>query len=250
MPEMTSVERAVKAAFEHGHDINLHRHPIRFDFDVTLGALTLEGEVENIIAKKRAFEIASRIDGVDGIIDRLTVVPGERRGDGAVRDSLVQELLQEPAMLLCTLRVQQKGNMETVRELSGAAECAVEVSVQDGIIRMNGHIPSLSHKRLAGVLAWWTPGCRDVINGLVVTPPQTDNDGELADALRLVLEKDPLVHADQIGIRASNKTVTLTGLVGNKEERKMAELDAWYVFGVQQVINRIDVRPFAPGAGR
>ncbi len=242
MPEMTSVERAVKAAFEHGHDINLHRHPIRFDFDVTLGALTLEGEVENIIAKKRAFEIASRIDGVDGIIDRLTVVPGERRGDGAVRHSLVQELLQEPALLPCTLRVRQKGKMETMREPPGAPGCVLEASVQDGIIRLNGHIPSLSHKRLAGALAWWTPGCRDVINELVVTPPQTDNDGEIADALRLVLEKDPLVHADQIGIRVSNKTVTLAGLVGNKEERKMAELDAWYVLGVNQVINEIGVR--------
>ena len=242
MPEMTSVERAVRAAFEHGHEINLHRHPIRFDFDVTLGALTLEGEVENIIAKKRAFEIASRVDGVEGVIDRLTVVPGERRGDGAVRDSFVQELLTEPALLPCTLRVHQKGNMETVREPPDAPDCAVEVSVQDGIIRLNGHIPSLSHKRLAGVLAWWTPGCRDVVNSLVVTPPQTDNDGEIADALRLVLEKDPLVHADQIGIGVSNKTVTLTGLVGNKEEKKMAELDAWYVFGVNQVINDIAVR--------
>jgi len=242
MPEMTSVERAVRAAFEHGHDINLHRHPIRFDFDVTLGALTLEGEVENIIAKKRAFEIASRIDGVEGVIDRLTVVPGERRGDGAVRDSFVQELLQEPALLPCTLRVHQKGKMEIVRAIPDAPDCAVEVSVQDGIIRLNGHIPSLSHKRLAGVLAWWTPGCRDVVNSLVVTPPQTDNDGEIADALRLVLEKDPLVHADQIGIGVSNKTVTLTGLVGNKEEKKMAELDAWYVFGVNQVINDIAVR--------
>jgi len=242
MPEMTSVERAVKAAFEHGHDINLHRHPIRFDFDVTLGALTLEGEVENIIAKKRAFEIASRIDGVDGVIDRLTVVPGERRGDGAVRDSLLQELLQEPALLPCTLRVQQKGRMETVREPPEAPGCAVDVSVQDGVIRLNGRIPSLSHKRLAGALAWWTPGCRDVINGLVVTPSQTDNDDEIADALRLVLEKDPLVHADQIGIRIRDKVVTLTGLVGNKEEKKMAELDAWYVFGVNQVINEIAVR--------
>jgi osmotically-inducible protein OsmY len=241
MPEMTPVERAVKAAFEHGHDINLHRHPIRFDFDVTLGALTLEGEVENIIAKKRAFEIASRIDGVDGVIDRLTVVPGERRGDGAVRDSLVQELLQEPALLPCTLRVRQKGGVETVREPPETPDCAVEVTVQDGVIRLNGHIPSLSHKRLAGVLAWWTPGCRDVINGLVVTPPEVDNDDEVADALRLVLEKDPLVHADQVGIHVRNKTVTLTGLVGNREEKKMAELDAWYVFGVNQVINDIAV---------
>lgn len=35
MPEMTSVEKAVMAVFEHGRDINLHRYPIRLEFDVT-----------------------------------------------------------------------------------------------------------------------------------------------------------------------------------------------------------------------
>jgi len=33
MPEMMSVEKAVMAAFEHDRDINLHRHPIRLEFD-------------------------------------------------------------------------------------------------------------------------------------------------------------------------------------------------------------------------
>ena len=75
-----------------------------------------------------------------------------------------------------------------------------------------------------------------------VTPPEADSDGEIADALRLVLEKDPLIHADQIGIRVKNRIVTLTGLVGNKEEKKMAELDAWYLLGVNKVVNSIDTR--------
>lgn len=242
MPEMTSVEKAVMAAFEHGRDINLHRYPIRLEFDVTKGALILEGEVENIIAKKRAFEIASRVEGVEGIIDRLTVTPSERRGDGAIRVSLIQELLQEPALIPCSIRAEHKGTMETVRESRETPGCTIEVFAEEGVVRLHGHIPSLSHKRLVGALAWWTPGCRDVINSLLVTPPQTDNDDEIADALRLVLEKDPLIHADQIGIRVNHRVVTLTGLVGNKEERKMAELDAWYLFGVDKVVNHIDVR--------
>ncbi len=242
MPEMTSVEKTVRAAFERGRDINLHRYPIRLEFDVTMGALTLEGEVENIIAKKRAFEIASQVEGVQGVIDRLTVAPSERRGDGAIRDSLIQELLREPVIIPCTIRVQHKGAMETLRESKETPSCLIEVFVDDGVVRLNGRIPSLSHKRLAGVLAWWTPGCRDVINGMQVTPPEADSDGEIADALRLVLEKDPLIHADQIGIRVRNRIVTLTGLVGNKEEKKMAELDAWYLLGVNKVVNNIDTR--------
>ncbi|OGI52756.1 MAG: hypothetical protein A3E57_05015 [Candidatus Muproteobacteria bacterium RIFCSPHIGHO2_12_FULL_60_33] len=242
MPEMTSVEKAVMAAFEHDRGINLHRHPIRLEFDIIMGALILEGEVENIIAKKRAFDIASQVEGIQGVMDHLTVAPSERRGDGATRDSLIQELLQEPALLLCTIRAHNKGSMETLREATEMSDNVIEVFVNEGIIQLNGVVPSLSHKRLAGVLAWWTPGCRDVINGMRVTPPEADNDDEIADALRLVLEKDPLIHADQIGIRVKNRIVTLTGLVGNKEEKKMAELDAWYLLGVNKVVNNIDTR--------
>jgi osmotically-inducible protein OsmY len=242
MPEMTSVEKAVMAAFEHDRSINLHRYPIRLEFDVARGALTLEGEVENIIAKKRAFEIASREERVQGVIDRLTLTPGERRGDGAIRDILVQELLEEPALLRCGIRVQNNGSMDILRAPAEAPGSVINVSVNEGIIQLNGALPSLSHKRLAGVLAWWTPGCRDVINGMQVTPPETDNDDEIADALRLVLEKDPLIHADQIGIRVKDRIVTLAGLVGNKEEKKMAELDAWYLLGVNKVVNNIDIR--------
>ncbi|MDA8364609.1 MAG: BON domain-containing protein, partial [Gammaproteobacteria bacterium] len=62
------------------------------------------------------------------------------------------------------------------------------------------------------------------------------------DALRLVLEKDPLVHADQIRANSRNGIVTLHGLVGTAEERKMTELDAWYLLGVRDVVNRIEVR--------
>jgi osmotically-inducible protein OsmY len=36
--------------------------------------------------------------------------------------------------------------------------------------------------------------------------------------------------------------VTLEGLVGDEEEKKMAELDAWYLFAVDKVINRIEVK--------
>jgi len=37
------------------------------------------------------------------------------------------------------------------------------------------------------------PGCRDVVDGLEVKPPEQDNDDELSDALSLVLEVDPMI---------------------------------------------------------
>lgn len=32
------------------------------------------------------------------------------------------------------------------------------------------------------------------------------------------------------------------GLVGNQEEKNMAELDAWYLLGVNKFVNNIDIR--------
>jgi osmotically-inducible protein OsmY len=78
-----------------------------------------------------------------------------------------------------------------------------------------------------------------VHNRLAVVPPEEDNDGELADAIRLVLELDVLVHADQIGVTVSERAVTLSGIVARADERRRAELDAWYVPGVREVFNRL-----------
>jgi osmotically-inducible protein OsmY len=97
---------------------------------------------------------------------------------------------------------------------------------------------------VAGVLAWWTPGCRDVLNGLKVVPPESDNDDEIADAVRLVLEMDPVLpRAEEIALRVRGRAVTLEGVVPSEEQRRRAESDAWFVLGVEKVVNRILVRP-------
>lgn len=119
----------------------------------------------------------------------------------------------------------------------------ITVSVADGVVTLDGDLPGLAQKRLAGVLAWWVPGARDVVNGIGVTPPEADDDEQMTDAVRTALEKDPFVNADQISVTTRNAVVTLHGIVPTPSERDMAEYDAWYVFGVDKVRNDIDVRP-------
>ncbi len=118
----------------------------------------------------------------------------------------------------------------------------IVVEVRDGVVTLNGEVPSLSHKRLAGVLAWWVAGCRDVINGLAEVPAQQDNDDELTDAVRLALAKDPFVNATKTRVTSKDGVVTLEGLVPNETMRRMAERDAWYVLGVREVVNKIAVK--------
>ena len=238
MPNEEEMIKLVHRALEFEPRINLHRFPVTIGF--IDGAVILEGEVERLAAKKLALEHAAAIEGVRGVIDRLRVAPSERRGDGAIRDSLDGALLGQAELRDCTIRSRAKGRVETLRDAGASGE--IEVEVKDGIVSLEGHVVSLSHKRLAGVLAWWAPGCRDVVNSLDVQPPEDDTDDEILDALRLVHEMDPLVQASQIRASCRDYVVTLNGFVRTEEERRRAEDDAWCLFAVDNVVNRIDVR--------
>lgn len=41
---------------------------------------------------------------------------------------------------------------------------------------------------------------------------------------------------------SKQRVVTLAGLVASEAEREMAEQDAWYVFGVDKVINKLEAQ--------
>jgi osmotically-inducible protein OsmY len=240
MSNTQQIIKAVHAALEHEPRINLHAHPVTISYDNEV--LTLEGEVQDIAAKKLTMELAVVVPGVTGIVDRLHVTPAVRIGDGAILTAVRDVLLQEPALQDCAVRVRNKGTVETIRESSTSNAGVIELSVNDGVVLLDDHVPSLAKKRLAGVLSWWVPGCRDVINGMAVEPPEEDNDEELVDAVRLVLRKDPLANADQVRVSSKHSVITLEGRVINDVQRRAVENDAWYVFGVDKVINKLQIQ--------
>ena len=239
MSSKDEVLKRIRAALEHEPRVGLHRCPFVIDLGDD-GTLTLEGEAENIAAKKLALELAASVPGVGGIVDRLRVVPAERMGDGAVRDHVRAALLEEPAFNNCGVAVRVKDRLENFRAPSATPPAYIEVAVDDGVVTLNGQVESLTHKRLAGLLAWWVPGSRDVVNGLEVVPPEDDSDDEITDAVRLALEKDPFVNPDRMRASTRNCVVTLDGFALNQEEKEMAEMDAWYIFGVDKVINQLE----------
>jgi osmotically-inducible protein OsmY len=237
-----SEERIVKeihATLEKDTRINLHHYPIQIT--VQNGDLVLEGVVEHIAAKKLALLAAAETHDVQRIVDRLKVTPAEKMGDAEIRDHVCKVLIEESALEQCFIHGLVDGGVETIRKAIPEPAGSIVVAVNDGVVTLNGEVPSLTHKRLAGVLAWWVPGTGDVINGLEEVPPEEDNDDELIDAVRLVLEKDPFVNASEIRVNSKDWIVTLEGLVPNETMKQIAERDTWYVLGVKRVINRIEV---------
>lgn len=200
----------------------LRLDPASLPIDVSLAAdasMLLEGVVERLAQKKRAVLYAMGLDGVSGVIDRLRVRPSSRMSDDEIRDHIGSALASESA-------------------LNGLA---ISAEVRSGVVDLEGEVWSLSHKRLAGALAWWVPGSVDVINSIEVVPAEEDSDEEVSDAVRLILEKDRLVDASSLTVRTKGWIVTLEGVAGSAAESEAAEEDAWFTWGVNGVVNRIIV---------
>jgi osmotically-inducible protein OsmY len=228
----------VMAALESDTRLDVRHHPI--NVSLREGSLVLDGSLETIAAKRLATAIVHQVAQGFPVSDQLRVVAGKSREEGVLRNEACNTLLQEPVFTECNLRLKRNGTVETLRQASDG--CTIDLTIQNGVVTLEGCVGSLTHRRLAEVLVWWTAGCELVENRLEVIPPEEDNDGELTDAVRMVLEKDPLVHASQVSIRARAGTVTLNGAVASQEEKKLAVLDAWYVAGVQAVVDNIKMR--------
>ncbi len=238
MESGNDIMKQVRAALGRDPRVEFHTHRLRISLDAD-GALALEGELANIAAKKLALEHAASVPGVSGIVDRLRVKPSRRMSDAEIRDHVRDSLIEEPSLTGCAIRTADGGGWRSLRQSTATPPCSIDVTVDDGVVTLNGEVSSLSQKRLAGVLAWWVPGSRDVINGLEVSPMQEDSDDELTEAAKLVLEKDPIINADRIRVTTRISVVTLEGLVANDAESEMAEMDTWFVFGVDRVVNRL-----------
>ncbi len=240
MMKLSELRARLHAALE--HDLRVNHHLDRIEAQYEGDAVVLAGEVSSIAAKRLALEAVAALPGVVGIIDRLHVTPSEAMGDGAIADHLQRALMSDSVF----------GFFEVHRSVGGPADVGpvnqprsgqpyIVFRVADGVVTLEGEVPSLTHKRLAGVLAWWVPGSRDVINGLGVEPPEQDTDDEILDALRMVLEKDPLLNATRLGASCKDSKIRLGGVVRTAAEKSLAESDAWALFAVDDVVNEIQV---------
>ena len=213
------------------------------------GVLTLQGAAPSVAAKKEALERAAAFPEVTAVVDRLHVTPSAPMSDDGIRDHLRKFFTRDPAFAELVVRELRRpapapdapADYALVSGDPAAARGEIDIEVRDGVVILNGRTPGLTSKRLAGVMAWWVPGVRDVVNGLEVDPPEEDAPILIEEAVALALERDPYVDASQIRVGVRDRVVRLTGYVPSAPVRAMAEQDAWCVFGVDRVINEIAV---------
>ena len=207
------------------------------------GVVLLDGEVPSVAAKKTALLRIAAIEGVSGIVDRLHVMPAVPMSDKQIRVRVLDALVIEPSFEGIEIYERSGDVVQLIRGAPVRVRGTIDAEVVDGVIVLNGRVPSLASKRLAGVICWWVPGVRDVVNGLIVEPSEEDGPPRVAEAVRAVLERDPFVESARIRVGVRNTVVRLTGTVSTAVAAAAAERDAWMVFGVDAVINRLEVHP-------
>lgn len=231
MPDSATTKK-IRAALERARDVDLHHNRI----DISGGeTIRLEGEVDNIAVKRRAYQIARETaDGIS-VEDRLLLRVQRERTGNELLQAVVDALANEPVYRDFVIS-SRPDELPEDRD-------AIAVEVQDSRVWLYGQANSLSHRRLAEVIAWWVPGTADVENRIRVQPPQQDGDEEITDIVRLIFDKDPTLDAQHIQIATHNRVVTLTGTVSSEANRHIADHNCWYIPGVHQVQNKLQVRP-------
>jgi osmotically-inducible protein OsmY len=228
---MSTFADDIQQALRHTPGVDAERCQIEVTGE---GPVRVDGAVDRLATKRRIARAAQLAVGPrTGIRDRIQVRPEEAGDDGTVTSHLLDVLMQDSAFVGLPVReqgVHGDGDGEEIR-----------VAVQHGVVNLAGTVPSLTHRRLAEVVAWSTPGVCDVDNRLHVQPPEEDSDDEIADAILQALERDPALDPVTVRVSVRDAEVLVQGMVDRPEQKARAEDLCWAVPGVHQVDNRLAV---------
>lgn len=123
-----------------------------------------------------------------------------------------------------------------------ASEIKAEVS--NGIVKLEGNVPTYGSKLAARSDAWNIDGVRSVINDLHVRyRTKMPGDNEIQNAVRERLFWNPYVNSAKIDVEVDSGIVTLSGTVGAYWKKVTAETEAERVLGVIDLVNKIGVVP-------
>ena len=147
------------------------------------------------------------------------------------------------------------------KELRGAVEQALDwepivnakgigVSVEDGVVTLNGHVDSYPEKREAEKVAGMVRGVKAIVCELKVALPSRHerSDEEIARAAVNAIAWNTLLRNSKIQVWVDKGRVTLEGTVDWNYQRKSADQCVRYLAGVKDVNNHIVVTPGADRA--
>ena len=139
-------------------------------------------------------------------------------------------------------RLQEQVLAALEREL-GLDAAQVGVSAHEGVVALQGIVPTFRHKWLAERAARHLPSVRAVANDLEVARPDLMVDAVVAQTVADAIERDPAVPTGRVKATVRHGWVTLTGTTTWPFQRAAAERTVAHVPGVKGISNSIGVEP-------
>ena len=228
---MSDVEQTIRTALQQDKRANLDARHLKIDVGKSV---TLSGEVDSLAAKRRLTAIAWLAAEKRPVVDAIKVKSHNAANSGILCDELDKTLRSDGAFAGIVIVRGEKPQTNIYGWIS------ID-SPEAGVLKLSGTVPSLSHWRLAEVYAWWLTGTCLVDNQLQIVPSEDDNDGEISEALRQAMDKDPGVDCAEVHTLVRDGEIRLTGRVATRAQAEHAEYTCWATPGVRQVSNELEV---------
>lgn len=215
----------------------LSKHVSAFDTMVATarGEVTLTGAVPTEEVKGLAAAIARDTSGVSTVHNNLTVNPGVAANPEAasigdrVADLEIKTLVSD--------------HLARATELQNEH---ITVQVSKRRVSLDGTVDSPAQRRAADRIALLVPGVLELASNLTVTnatvSPQSapeSADDRLARRVEFELYATKAVALKDVQIRSQDGSVFLSGKVGSRAERLLAERVTQSVEGVKKVVNSL-----------
>jgi osmotically-inducible protein OsmY len=139
----------------------------------------------------------------------------------------------------------QKDIIEELKWEPSVNETNIGVEVKDGIVTIAGHVDSYAEKLHAEKAALRVSGVRAVAVEIDVKLQShaKRTDGDIALAVKNMLDWNVFLPKDSIKVMVENGWVTLTGIVNSDYQRMTASLSIRYLTGVTGVSNEVAIKP-------
>lgn len=120
----------------------------------------------------------------------------------------------------------------------------IGVTVEDGIVRLFGHVPNYAQRLAAEGAVKRIKGVRGYVDDIEIRPfVETYTDEGVAERAANVIGWDVSLPKDKVKVKVSKGYVTLTGEVDWEYQRQSAELGVKRLLGVRGVTNLITLKP-------
>lgn len=168
------------------------------------GVVTLQGEVDSLLARTRAAHIAERINGVRAVVNELNIAE-TGRSDAKIRSDVVAALATDPA----------------------TDAWPITVKSDNGTVKLQGRVDSWQQRWLAERIATGVAGVRGIDNQLDVVYESQRPDAEIAAEIRDRLKWDSRIDDVLLNVEVTGGKVYLSGKVGSALEKSLAQQFAW-----------------------